>query len=303
LQRKISINDAQNSSLNSSGVLKRRWALSKYFSLTDVVVLFLGKLIPLFRSKHFLALQDRENKLGVLSKSAALASVSINEAVVNFTFNEKFYTCTLRLQGSDVWVFNQVICTDEYNYVVKYFIHAFQKEPYLIVDAGANIGLTTILFKAMLPHSKIISLEPDESNYEMAKTNLHSNSFNNVTIMPCALWPTSTNLEIINDFRDKLEWSIRVQESKHGNIKSITPKEVVSYLGGSVDIFKIDIEGGESNIFDAANDVSWLTNVKIIAVEIHDEYNAREKIISLLERNKFMISHHGELTIAINTNG
>jgi FkbM family methyltransferase len=269
----------------------------------EVIILFLGKLIPLLRSKTFFALQERENKLTVLSKHALLTSVTTDEAVVKFTINEKKYTCSLRLEGSDVWVFNQVLCTDEYDYVIKDFTNVFGRKPFFIIDAGANIGLTTILFKAMLPQSKIISLEPDRNNYAMAKKNFQSNAMNDVMVRQRALWPTSINLEMVNDFRDKMEWSLRVQQSEGGFIKSDTPKDTISDLGGSVDIFKIDIEGGEFNIFDAANDLSWLANVKMIAVEIHEEYNAREKIISLLKGNKFVISHHGELTIAINANG
>jgi len=37
-----------------------------------------------------------------------------------------------------------------------------------------------------------------------------------------------------------------------------------------------------------------------LAIEIHDEYNIKEKIISTLEQNNFSIDQSGEYLIAIN---
>ena len=63
---------------------------------------------------------------------------------------------------------------------------------------------------------------------------------------------------------------------------------------------KIDIEGAERFIFDNNNDLSFLKKTKIIAIEIHDEYNIREEIISILKENQFLLLESGELTIGIN---
>jgi len=60
------------------------------------------------------------------------------------------------------------------------FLHAgdeiFEKEIYkikfatnnpLVIDCGANIGLSVLYFKHIAPHAKIISVEPDTVNYNL----------------------------------------------------------------------------------------------------------------------------------------
>jgi hypothetical protein len=118
--------------------------------------------------------------------------------------------------------------------------------------------------------------------------------------MECALWPIKKNLLVVNDFRDKMNWSLRVREDVEGKVSSITPVDAVDYFGDGLDLFKIDIEGGESELFKEGNDVSWLFTVKAIAIEIHEEQASSKRIIDTLESSGFTILSNGELTLGIN---
>ena len=69
----------------------------------------------------------------------------------------------------------------------------------------------------------------------------------------------------------------------------------------SITLLKIDIEGAERFIFDDNVDLSFLSITKVIAIEIHDEFQIREKIYSILKKNNFHLFESGELTIGINT--
>ena len=280
--------------------MRSRFHILTYFSIEELFVLLLGKVFGSRVSKKFNSLQDRENKLTIIHQHARLIEMVNNDAIVEFSIGSGTYRCQLRLQGSDVWVFNQVLSGSDYEHVLSHYSQVFKTVPVTIVDAGANIGLATILFKSANPLANIISIEPDEENHHMALRNFNLNSLDNVNLVKAALWPVDVKLEVINDFRDKMNWSLRVQENENGNTNSITPLKAIDDLGGVVDIFKMDVEGGEAQIFDSRNELTWLSKVKVLAIEIHDEYNVRSQIIDLLRKCDFEISNYGELTIGTN---
>ena len=67
----------------------------------------------------------------------------------------------------------------------------FYKESYffntsdtpLIIDCGANIGLSNLYFSKLHPNSKIISFEADPVIYEICKKNLMSQNITNVELI------------------------------------------------------------------------------------------------------------------------
>ena len=75
------------------------------------------------------------------------------------------------------------------------------------------------------------------------------------------------------------------------------------YKIGVVDLLKIDIEGAERFIFeDDALVAAFLGRTRFIVIEIHDEFNVRERICRCLAVNGFEYFDVGELTIGENRN-
>ena len=68
-----------------------------------------------------------------------------------------------------------------------------------------------------------------------------------------------------------------------------------------VDLLKIDIEGGEAEVFKSSELTdAWLPRVKAMAIEIHDEFECRETIMKQLKKHDFQVVDSAEgLTIAI----
>lgn len=282
-----------------------RWIhILSYFSWRDCVILVGGTLVLPFRTERFNILHDKKNKLEhlYLYDRNGFQLTDNNEVLVQLKPNTKSYSCRLRLSGSDVWVFNQVIISKEYEIVLETFKAQFGSLPFTIIDAGANIGLASIFFKMANPDSKILAIEPSHENFTLAMQNIQLNNFTEIELMERALWAAKKNLSIINDFRDKMDWSLRVEEHSEGKVAAITPAEAIHFFGDHVDLFKIDIEGGESQLFRKGNDMSWLFNVKAIAIEIHDELANRREIMDILKSSGFTITTHGELTLGINNN-
>lgn len=57
----------------------------------------------------------------------------------------------------------------------------------LWVDAGANVGNHTVFFSAICGASKVVAVEPVESNCSVLRANIDVNSLDNVDVFECAL--------------------------------------------------------------------------------------------------------------------
>lgn len=206
----------------------------------------------------------------------------------------------LRKYSSDYDVFNQVFLKNEYQPVIDILISNKIKLKN-IIDAGSNIGLTTLKLLDYFPNANIICLEPDPENFLQLTTNL--GHYKNIILLPNALWNKEETLYLDFSFRDGRDWSRSVTRNSLGSKTSIKGVSINTLLQEykitSIDFLKIDIEGSESNIFTNENNLSFLDKVKVIAVEIHDEFNCRENIYEILRSKSFRLFNAGELTIGI----
>ena len=170
-------------------------------------------------------------------------------------------TISLRNGTSDTPTFFQIFLYNEYD------LH-FIKDPKVIIDGGANIGLFTVLMKNKFPDAKIISIEPDKENFEMLKKNVAS--YPGVSCENCGLWNTETNLNV-SDKMDRGKWGMIVEETKgEGNVKAISIKNIMDkYSLDRIDILKLDIETSEKKVF-LDNYESWLPKTKMVIIELHD---------------------------------
>jgi FkbM family methyltransferase len=158
-----------------------------------------------------------------------------------------------------------------------------------ILDLGANIGFTSAFLKQHLPNANILAVEPDESNYEVLIHNFHGDSLKG------AVWSHDCEVEICRDFRDGKEWSYYVREARGTGLKAYSIQTLMSDFDMPyVDILKMDIEGGEKEVF---TNPDFLKNVGIIAIEIHDEFQCRDLINNCLWEYGFTTEEHGELTV------
>jgi hypothetical protein len=68
-----------------------------------------------------------------------------------------------------------------------------------------------------------------------------------------------------------------------------------------IDVLKMDVEGAPAFIFsrDAFPD-QFLSKVRFLALEIHDESEARELILDTPRENKFEMTFYGETLFGVN---
>lgn len=177
------------------------------------------------------------------------------------TKSEKSYKrIELRTGTSDYLVFEQVFSFGIYNMELDFV-------PNIIIDCGANIGLSSIHFANNYPDAKIIAIEPEKSNYEMLIRNTYE--YPNIICLQKGIWYKPCFLEIIDS--SVLNWGFMVKEStKKTNMDAVSILNLIEiYELPQIDILKIDIEGSEKELFENDPEL-WLPYVKVLVIELHD---------------------------------
>jgi len=211
------------------------------------------------------------------------------------------FDIVLRSQGSDWDVFKQIFQHEEYKALLKTIsLNGIELE--FILDLGANIGLTTAYIKKFHPDAEVICVEPDKNNF--AQLSLNIAKLSKIKAINAGIWNKCTALTEDEPFRGGDDWSKTFKEgngSQLGITEGITIQHILQqYAKTRIDLLKIDIEGAERFIFDESiSNLNFLTVTKVIAIEIHDEYNIRDKIYTILRNYNFTLFESGELTIGV----
>ncbi|WP_293870272.1 FkbM family methyltransferase [Flavobacterium sp.] len=249
--------------------------------------------------------QINEYYFHLISFNGFLQQESTNDFIANYPDFDSIIKIRKR-PSSDLNVFAQIYQYNEYKPVKEIFQKYFPNSKKInIIDAGGNIGLTSVYLSKFFPNSNFIVVEPDASNFKSVCYNFESNKIQNAIKINGGIWSKKTNLKIVNDFRDKKDWSIRVEETNEvGDLKAFSIQDLMHQHNFEViDILKIDIEGSEKEVFTGLNtNISFLSKTKCIALEIHDEFDCRDEIYKILKEFNFDFFESGELIIGINRN-
>ena len=136
----------------------------------------------------------------------------------------------------------------------------------LIVDLGANIGASALWFATEFSGSHVVAVEPEESNCVLLRRNL---STLNVDIREAAIGARDGRVKITNP--DSTAWAYRTAEAAGGPYQMVSMSRLVGekIAQGYVPfLVKIDIEGGERDLFESLTD--WIDQFSLLIIELHD---------------------------------
>ena len=177
---------------------------------------------------------------------------------------------TLRLKTSDIEVYGKIFAEQEYRFEAI-------KRPKVIIDAGANIGLTSIFFANEFPEATIIAIEPEESNFNLLKKNV--TAYPRVIPVRAALWHKNGPIQLIphpvNSEWNKWGFQTHGLEEKNvkavGEVPAMTVEKIMrNYQIDFVDVLKVDIEGAEREVFSDAS--AWIDKIGMIIIELHENW-------------------------------
>ena len=183
-------------------------------------------------------------------------------------------TIFLREVGSDILTFNEVIKEQIYENILSYVGRCET-----VIDLGANIGLASLYFAHHFPTCRVLSVEPNPGSYQMLVTNLRGLiKKGRCKTLQAAVWGSETTL--VPGPLDELEhfsaFATRegIGAPPHSiEMQGLPMPTIVAHSGFErIDILKVDIEGAEIELFKG--DLGWLTKVRSIAIEFHE--NSRE---------------------------
>lgn len=200
----------------------------------------------------------------------------------------------LRNGTSDWPTFHQVFTFEEYHLKLPF-------SPEYIIDCGANIGLAVAYLKYRYPSARIIAIEPEASNFGQARKN--TEHYRDVHLVQAAIWNRKTTLTLVpgNDHR---HWSFFMKETEPGE-KGTTAAVCIDDLQTEfnfprIDILKVDIEGGEQELFDAHYE-HWLPATRVIVLETHDQDRpgTSRSFFQRLGENNFSVILQGENFVCV----
>lgn len=166
-------------------------------------------------------------------------------------------------------------------------------KPTVLVDVGANIGMTSLWLAKQYDCRRIIAVEPSAGNAAVARENFASNGIDAVVHEAAAgardgdakfyEVSSSTNGRLV--FDDDQEADLPVGVVKAVPVRVISMASILASLPADmpIDLMKVDIEGGEQALL--TGDVSWLARVKTLLIEFHPSLIDYAGLVGIIERS------------------
>jgi FkbM family methyltransferase len=170
------------------------------------------------------------------------------------------------------------------------------KKSMIMDDIGAHIGSFSLYFNKIMEEfsPKIYSIEPSKNNFEMLKNNIELNDCREIKPFNCAIGGKDgiAYIDLNNDF-DAFRIGATT-DFKSSNIEECQVLSLQSFaaLAGvdSIDLLKMDCEGGEFDIFLNSLDFI-LKKISYLFIEVHEISGGMPilKFKSFLEQHNLVV--------------
>lgn len=192
------------------------------------------------------------------------------------------------------WALKDVFIDREYDIELTY-------EPKIIVDLGANIGISTLFFAAKYPQAKIHAFEPNPQTFEVLERNVAGMS--NVVAHRYAVSDRNGKLNMSSPTHSMHSSIVSPDSDEHSvGVDAITPDNIFEKIGaGRIDILKFDIEGSEICLFQNFKKFSSirtyvgemhydLVDLPVIAsLDIAKDYDVSERYVDQRKKRSIIL--------------
>lgn len=146
-----------------------------------------------------------------------------------------------------------------------------------IVDAGAHIGVFSLYASALNPNAKIYALEPEKENFALLLRNISKNRLDNVRAVKAAL-AGKTGKRELTIAADSINHQLRstggdASLAEEGKCEKVSASSFADFLKtehlDAVGLMKMDIEGGEYEVFEDMAPEDFL-RIHALILEYHE---------------------------------
>lgn len=181
-----------------------------------------------------------------------LSCTFLNQVLVGYSYKTiKFLFC-------------EVFLTSDYSF------SSSKKSP-VIIDCGANVGISIAYFKHLYPKSIIHAYELSPYSYKALQELVRLNRYTDVHLYNVALANKSGEVEF---YSDGAMGSTRASlyKNRSGNLPTLVKSQQLSqYITqfGTVDFVKMDVEGAEVLILEDLSESKQLERIGEMVIEYH----------------------------------
>jgi FkbM family methyltransferase len=189
-------------------------------------------------------------------RSRKIVALTLEHAVEYYVFRNIFYNEDYNMARLTQWpaikaAYAQILATGRLP---------------LIIDCGANIGLSAVYFALEFPAARIVAVEPHGGNF--ARAVAATASFKSVRVIRAGIASESGSARMVDPGMSTDAY--RTEISDAGDVRMVGIGDLVRDEAPAAVPFvvKIDIEGFESNLF--AKNTGWIDDFCVLVIELHD---------------------------------
>lgn len=182
---------------------------------------------------------------------------------ITLKYNRITFPLSVRNNSSDLFILKEIFIDKCYSLPVPCAI----KDP-MIIDIGANIGIASLFLYSFYPGATIHAFEPQNDNFELLKRNAEACG-GNITAHRMAVMSYTGEASFIGSTDKNNFGGGGVCSEGMVKVPCTSLKDFCDSRGiGSIDVLKIDCEGGEYDILYKM-DTEFLKKIRIIIGEFH----------------------------------
>jgi FkbM family methyltransferase len=220
----------------------------------------------LFQSKYYIqSLEEKFEKLSIKNHKDGFL-VQFSDLSIYVESNEEFH------------ILNEIFVRRDYDFISS------QKS--ILIDIGANVGITSLFFSRFDFVEKIYAFEPVKDTFDQAKYNFSLNeAIHKITnIKNIGLGKNSRKETFLFDKYSKGNTGMRGTSSpSYANNNNVTEREVqieeasieIGYIikanPGKKIVVKMDCEGGEHEILEHMYQTGIINKIDVLLLEWHDK--------------------------------
>lgn len=167
----------------------------------------------------------------------------------------------------------------------------------ICIDVGGNVGYYSLLMSFAAANGEVHTFEPIGLNADIIRLNASLNSLTNIQVNNLALGKKSgiLNFSLTQDsaYSSTIDSLNSISRDENINLISVEQIKLDDYIAANqihkVDIIKIDVEGGETNVLHGAEKLlASKSGPRLIMIELFDEFlikngSSSKEIIVYLE--------------------